>query len=234
MAARADRGQARAQTVSHVQRAATQQAITLIPGADPGPTAGRQPLPSRADGRDGSSWEHAFPGTGHQLTLMRAAMLCLLGDCPVADDAVLLMSEMAANAVRHSRSGGEGGTFTARLVDIPGKYVLGVIEDGGSDWSGDLPGSVRQASGLQILLALSSDCGTYGGRHKRAVWFLVHYPAFNYAPAAHAGAPGMPPPRVPGAQGPPLPAPRWNPGAAGWPPVPPEVMERVRAALKRL
>jgi serine/threonine-protein kinase RsbW len=234
MAARAERGQARAQTVSHVQRVPTQQAVTLIPGGDRGRTAGRQPQPSPADGRGGSSWEHPFPGTADRVRILRAAVLRLLGDCAMAGDVALLMSELAANAVRHSRSSEEGGTFTARLVDIPGEYVLGAIEDGGSDWSGDLPGSVRQASGLQILLALSSDCGTYGGRHKRTVWFLVQYPASGYVPVANAGSPGMPPPRVPGAQGAPVPVPRWSPGAPGWPAIPPEVMERVRTALKRL
>jgi serine/threonine-protein kinase RsbW len=233
MAARAERDQARAETVSHVQRAATQQAVPLIRGGNRGRTAGRQPLASPADGRGGSSWEHAFPGTADRVGILRAAVRRLLGDCPVADDVARLMSELAANAVRHSRSGEEGGTFTARLVDIPGEYVLGGIEDGGSDWAGDLRDSARHASGLHILLALSSDCGTYGGRRKRTVWFLVQYPAFDHAPAAHASAPAMPT-RMPSAQGPPLSVLRRYPDVPGWPAVPPEVMERVRAALVRL
>jgi hypothetical protein len=93
--------------------------------------------------------------------------------------------------------------------------------------------TARVSAPLKILLALSSDCGTYGGRHQRTVWFLVQYPASGYGPVADAGSPGMPP-RVPGARGAPVPVPRWSPGAPGWPAVPPEVMERVRAALKRL
>jgi hypothetical protein len=165
---------------------------------------------------------------------MRAAIGQLLAECPMADDVVLLMSELAANAVRHSGSNRDGGTFTARLMDAPGQYVLGEIVDGGSDWGGDLQRSARNASGLYVVLALSADCGVSGGRHGRAVWFRVLYPFGRRVPAAQADAPGDLPLRVPGAQGPLIPAPRWDPSAPGRTAVRPEVLQRVRAALKRL
>jgi hypothetical protein len=102
----------------------------------------------------------------------------------MAEDAIFLMSELGANAVRHSRSREANGTFTARLLDVPGHYVLGEIEDGGSDWSGDLPGSARNASGLDLLLRLSAACGVSGDASRRVVWFRLPYPA------ADAGLPG--------------------------------------------
>jgi hypothetical protein len=145
----------------------------------------------------------------------------------MADDVILLMSELGANAVRHSDSGRDGGTFTARLVDLPGEYVLGVVEDGGSDWDGDFPRSARNASGLHLVQALSADCGVYGGRSKRAVWFRIQYTPTG---PAQPDAPGPLPVRAPGAQGPTFPLPLQNPRAA----VDPEVMERVRVALVRL
>jgi hypothetical protein len=95
----------------------------------------------------------------------------------VADDAIFLMSELGANAVRHSRSREANGTFTARLLDVPGQYVLGEVEDGGSDWSGDLKESARNASGLDLLLKLSAACGVSGEASKRVVWFRLRYPA---------------------------------------------------------
>ena len=52
--------------------------------------------------------------------------------------------------------------------------------------------------------------------------------------AGQAVAPRALPSRVPGAQGPAFPIPPWKPGASGWAEPEPEVMERVRAALRRL
>jgi hypothetical protein len=219
MAASTQCGHTRAQSASHVPQAAT--------------GAGRQPLPPSASGRRGGWWEQAFAGTPDQLRLVRAVIGRLLAGCPMADDVVLLMSELAANAVRHSRSGRDGGTFAARLLDVPGQYVLGEIMDGGSDWDGDLQRSARDASGLCLVLALSAACGVSGGRHGRAVWFRVRYPPAASAPTAQAVAPGALPLRVPGAQGPPYPAPRWDPHAPGRIAVGPEVLERVHAALTR-
>jgi hypothetical protein len=152
----------------------------------------------------------------------------------MADDIVLLMSELAGNAVRHSGSGADGGTFTARLLDLPGEYVLGVVEDGGSDWDGNLRDSARDASGLHLVLALSADCGVYGGRRKRAVWFRMHYPCGDGMPAAQAAAWGPLPRRIPGEQGPPFPVPLWNSRVPGRAAADPKVMERVRVALIRL
>lgn len=234
MAASTPRGHIRAQSVSHAPQAVTKQAFTEVPESA-SMAAGGHPLPSSVTGRRGGWWEQAFPGTADQLQLVRAAVGQILAGCPMADDVVLLVSELAANAVRHSGSSRVGGTFTARLLDVPGQWVLGEVVDGGSSWDGDLERSARDASGLQILLALSAACGVSGGRHGRAVWFRVHYPRATRVPAPPAAiAPGTLPLRVPGAQGPPFPAPRWDPYAPGRVAIRPEVLERVHAALTQL
>ena len=147
---------------------------------------------------------------------------------------VLLLSELAANAARHTGSGERGGVFTTRLVDVPGEYVLGLIEDGGSKWDGDLRASARNASGLHLVLALSADCGVYGGARNRTVWFQVLYPPGDRAANGHAVAPGRLPRRLPGAQGPPSRAPAWNTGGPGQTAIGPDAMERARAALRRM
>jgi hypothetical protein len=152
----------------------------------------------------------------------------------MVDDVVLLMSELAGNAVRHSRSGRDGGTFTARVLDVPGQYVLGEVVDGGSDWDGNLEGSSRDASGLYVLLALSAACGVSGGRHGRAVWFRMRYPRADGSLSVQAVAPCGLPLRVPGAQGPSSPALGWKPYVRKRIDVGPEVLERVHAALMLL
>src|ERR1019366_8144575 len=54
-------------------------------------------------------YEHASPGTADQIRSVRSSLRQFLGVCPVADDAVCLLSELSANAVVHSDSGKIGG-----------------------------------------------------------------------------------------------------------------------------
>lgn len=182
--------QGRIQAASDVPRAATGTTTTRSPAAGGEPALDRQlPLHSPAAGQHGGAWEQVYPGNEEQLARMRAAIRPLLDNCPVADDVVLIMSELAANAVRHSRSGREGGTFTARLLNVPGQYVLGEIEDGGSDWGGDLQRSARDASGLYILLNLTAASGVRGDRWRRVVWFRTQYaPGSGPGPSGKAEA----------------------------------------------
>jgi serine/threonine-protein kinase RsbW len=64
-----------------------------------------------------------FPGTTKHIRAVRSDLRDLLVDCPAADDVILCVSELATNAVRHSRSGLPGGTFTVQAAVIPGTRV---------------------------------------------------------------------------------------------------------------
>ena len=55
--------------------------------------------------------------------------------CPVADDAVLSLSELAGNSVLRSRSRRPGGTFTVRAEVRDGNYVRAEVRDEGSPWN---------------------------------------------------------------------------------------------------
>jgi Histidine kinase-like ATPase domain len=136
------------------------------------------PLPRAAAYDPERRWERAFTGTTEQIRHVRAALRPLLADCPVADDIILLVSELSANAVAHSKSREPGGQFTVRLQHVRDEYVCGEVEDEGSDWDGNLPDSARKASGLFIVLNLASACGvTHGLRRNRVVWFRKDHPA---------------------------------------------------------
>lgn len=169
-------GRARMQPAVQFLRAAAEQAA--VPGLT-GATGAAQtfPVPRSVPGYRGRTWERTYPGREEQVRHVRAALRVLLDDCPVADDAVLAMSELAANAVRHSASREHGGTFTARLRHVPGECVVGEIEDGGSTWDGDLESSARDASGLLVVLSLASACGVAADGGRRVVWFRIQYPA---------------------------------------------------------
>lgn len=117
-------------------------------------------------------WERAFSGSVNQVGHVRSAVRIVLDGCPAADDVVQILSEIAANACEHSRSGKSGGKFIVRLQHSPGACVLGEVEDEGGPWDGDLNASARDRSGLSLVLALASACGVElrPGEH-RAVWF---------------------------------------------------------------
>ena len=54
-----------------------------------------------------------------------------VGGSPIANDVVLLASELATNAVRHTASG-DGGTFWV-VIRMAGKWVCVTVRDDGSN-----------------------------------------------------------------------------------------------------
>ena len=80
---------------------------------------------------------------------------------------------------------GNPGSTTSR---VPGEYVLGEIEDGGSDdWAGDLRGSARDASGLYLTPALS---GALRSVRRRTPGRTVKAPCLR-TPSVRPAAPGL-------------------------------------------
>ena len=114
----------------------------------------------------------SFPGRRDQIGLIRCLLAAFFDDCPAADDGVLLVSELAANAVAHSASGQPGGGLTIRAETCPGLYLHAEVEDGGSTWDGNLH-TAQPPHGLFLLRALSADCGTRKGQHGWITWFTI-------------------------------------------------------------
>ncbi len=102
-----------------------------------------------------------------------------LGDCPSADDAVLIASELAANSVAHSASGGE--FFTVRCEAYP-DYVWIEVEDLGGPWQLRQPDG--RPHGLDIIGALvgpdnwGTDTTSDGNR---IVWARLDLPRQRHA-----------------------------------------------------
>jgi serine/threonine-protein kinase RsbW len=72
-----------------------------------------------------------FRGEPVQVAQVRAGMREYLTGCPRCDDAVLIASELAANAVLHSRSAGQ--SFTVR-AEVFRDYIWVEVEDLGGPW----------------------------------------------------------------------------------------------------
>jgi hypothetical protein len=99
-------------------------------------------------------------------------MASFLRGCPTADDAVLLVSELAANACAHSASGRPGGTFVVRAQVSDGSRVYAEVEDQGSSWDGTFS-TAESPHGLYLLRALSTECGTRRGDRGWITWFVL-------------------------------------------------------------
>jgi anti-sigma regulatory factor (Ser/Thr protein kinase) len=183
------------------------------------------------------NWEKAYLGLPDTVRNVRRDVRAILGPCPetVTDDAVLVASELAANAIRHSRSGANGGTYLVRVshfatTKLP--YVWVEVEDLGSpSWDGIL--RPEQTHGLSVIQHLSTWMGSDRGLDgRRAVYARLDYQA-DGTPLYGANVPELPA-NLDGvrdddnlAKGSyPTPSPPRSPGAA--------LPERVRAAAIRV
>jgi len=124
------------------------------------------PAALRATGR-------AFPGAAGQVRAARRFLAGVLDGCPAGDDALLCLSELAANAVLHSWSGRPGGAFTVVAATVPGWLRVGVCDQGGPWRPGDVAGPGGR--GLVIVARLASRWGRDGGDAGRTVWFEIDW-----------------------------------------------------------
>jgi serine/threonine-protein kinase RsbW len=101
-----------------------------------------------------------FPARAEQVGAARRFVARLLAGTPVADDAVLCVSELAGNSVSHSASGRPGGTFTVRVERHDGDYVWLEVADQGGPWRPPPPDG--RVHGLEIVRRLASESGVAG------------------------------------------------------------------------
>jgi serine/threonine-protein kinase RsbW len=113
-----------------------------------------------------------YPGGPEHIHQVRADMRRLLDGCPVADDVILCVSELAANAALHSNSRRSGGTFTVRAESHPGAGVRIEVEDDGGPWISAAP-DPSHGRGLGIVRALADDWGITTTPAGRAVWARI-------------------------------------------------------------
>lgn len=120
--------------------------------------------------------QRIFAGSDSQVRYARDFTRRTLDGCPVVDDAVLLVSELAANAVVHTASGA-GGVFS--VVIHPGDtWVVIEVYDGGSVSTPCLPAgdvSGESGRGLGVVDAVAKRWGHAGGPSGRVVWFELEW-----------------------------------------------------------
>jgi anti-sigma regulatory factor (Ser/Thr protein kinase) len=128
-----------------------------------------------------------FAATPDQVRHARSFLRGVLKACPVVDDAVLMISELCANAVQHSDSRKPGGTFTVRTEVHEAGYVWAEVEDSGGLWVPSASRSDGGGHGLGIVRTMASDWGRDGDAATGWVmWFRLEWPATRSRPALSA------------------------------------------------
>jgi len=116
-------------------------------------------------------WSRAFPAVPAQVREAREFLSAILDGCSAADDAVLCVSELAANAIVHSRSRAPGGQFLVR-VRRHGDDLRVEVTDQGGPWAQPADTDQRGGRGLLIVDRLTRSWGRAGDDRSRwTVWF---------------------------------------------------------------
>jgi anti-sigma regulatory factor (Ser/Thr protein kinase) len=122
-----------------------------------------------------------FRGEPSQVPLAREFVSRYLNGrhCPAeaAEDILLCTSELAANAVLHSRSGLPGGHFSVEIAFYARQAVRVMIEDSGGPWAerGTDDPDAECGRGLHVVAALSADMGIAGDAFGRMAWFCSRW-----------------------------------------------------------
>ncbi|TDC70594.1 ATP-binding protein [Actinomadura sp. GC306] len=120
-------------------------------------------------------WRREFHGKADQIRLVRAFAAHLLANFSSLDDILLVLDELAVNAVRHTRSGHDGGRLIVEIsMDVAGVIVY-VTDQGGPDEPHlrditDLAEGGRGLLAVEALTATWSWTGDTQGRTIRATF----------------------------------------------------------------
>jgi len=116
--------------------------------------------------------QRTFPGRADQIARAREFTKRVLGACPVTDEAVLLVSELATNALEHT-STGDGGQFQVTICRTGTSLLIGVGDSGSAKIPepGPLEPGSETGRGLGLVELIADRWGYCGGEHGRTVWF---------------------------------------------------------------
>jgi anti-sigma regulatory factor (Ser/Thr protein kinase) len=171
----------------------------------PGPQRGPGPRGTAGGTRATVLGSLTIPGRPEQVATARAFVSRTLSSHQVGADneaATLLTSEIATNAIQHTKSGLDGGTVTIVVIGVPHGVLVEIIDDGSADTpvvKGDL--YAAEGHGLFLVQHLAAQWGYLRDPAGTTVWF--HLPAADpprwaIEPAdLQAGWPaGLPPRRI--------------------------------------
>jgi anti-sigma regulatory factor (Ser/Thr protein kinase) len=117
------------------------------------------------------AWSRVFPAVPAQVRDARQFLSVILDGRPVADDAILCLSELVTNATVHSRSCEPDGHFSVR-VHLHGGRLLVEVSDQGGTWVQRAQTDERNGRGLLIVDQLARAWGRDGNDQTGwTIWF---------------------------------------------------------------
>jgi anti-sigma regulatory factor (Ser/Thr protein kinase) len=135
----------------------------------------------RADAADGFLFDsdgpsRIFRGTADQVAAVRQFVRAEAGEHAALDDAVLVASELAANAIAHTASGRDCGLFMVHLTAVTTGHIAILVTDQGSHTAPEPQHASADAEtgrGLDAVTALASVFVAFGGSSTRAILAVV-------------------------------------------------------------
>ncbi len=114
----------------------------------------------------------AFPGRADQIAKARDFTRRVLASCPVLDEAVLLLSELATNALEHTATG-SGGHFDVLIYRYETLLIIAVRDEGSYKVPAtrSLDELAEDGRGLGLVELIADRWGYCGDERGRTVWF---------------------------------------------------------------
>ena len=122
------------------------------------------------------TFERAYPGTIDQPRRVRSDLAEIAAGFPAIGDLLLLVSELATNAILHSQSGHPDREFTVRATFYPGDYAWVEVIDAGGAWRRD-EHDEEHGRGLAVVSAIAGadNWGIDGDASSRVAWFRLEW-----------------------------------------------------------
>ncbi|MGH3239772.1 MAG: ATP-binding protein [Spirillospora sp.] len=116
-------------------------------------------------------WRRSFPGGAEQARAVRRFVGCLLAGCPYLDDVLLAADELVVNALRHTKSGQDGGFFAVEIVQCGGRVAVSVADQGGpaEPTAVDAGALAESGRGLRSVSLTAASWGWHGNDQGRTV-----------------------------------------------------------------
>jgi anti-sigma regulatory factor (Ser/Thr protein kinase) len=117
-----------------------------------------------------------FPGRTEQIAQARDFTRRVLAPCPVLDEAILLASELAANAVAHTVTG-SGGHFDVTIYRAETLVAIAVRDEGSDNAPAARPldEMAEAGRGLGLVELIADRWGHCGNKHGRTIWLQLRW-----------------------------------------------------------
>lgn len=128
---------------------------TMLTAADPAPLR----------------WRRSFPGGPEQARAVRRFVGSLLAGCPFLDDVLLAADELVVNALRHTKSGQDGGSFAVEIARDGHRVAVSVTDQGGpcEPAAHDADVLAESGRGLRTVSVTAESWGWHGNDRSRTV-----------------------------------------------------------------